>query len=229
MSVTIITGTDTNVGKTITTAALVATCGHAGGRAYVVKPAQTGVIAEPSDLAEVRRLVGEVPGHVGVELREALAPAIAARWEGVRLPSLASHVRHIAESAQEFDEIYVEGAGGIRVGLGEDFDLLDLADGLREVVLDPEFVVVTRCDLGTLNHTILTVDVIEQRGHRVKGLVVGSVPEEPDLAQQANLTELANVTGRPVLAAIPEGVGQLSVDDFLARAQSWFVDQPTCK
>lgn len=222
MSITIVTGTDTGVGKTITTAALVAVSQKLGRTTCAIKPVQTGLVEDPDDLTEIRRLTGDVAGHVGAALREALAPTIAARWEGVRLPELDAHVRVIALRAFSFDEVYIEGAGGLRVPLGTNFDLLDLADALRKIDLAPEFVVVTRCDLGTLNHTILTTDVIEQRGYRVKGLVVGSVPREPNLAQQANLCELPAMTGRPLLAAIPAGVGMLAAHQFRAQASTWF-------
>jgi hypothetical protein len=64
MTVTIVTGTNTNVGKTITVAA------------FVLKPAETGLSDDPSDLSEVRRLVGPVDGHTGQGLHESLAPAL---------------------------------------------------------------------------------------------------------------------------------------------------------
>ncbi|MGO4258965.1 dethiobiotin synthase [Marmoricola sp. RAF53] len=224
MKITIVTGTDTDVGKTVTTAALAAGSEKIGRAVFVMKPVQTGLISEPGDIAEIQRLIGPVPSRVGAELREALAPRVAARWEGVSLPELAVHVRDIVRCARAFDDLFVEGAGGLRVALGDAFDLLDLADEVLGSGFECEFVVVTRSGLGTLNHTILTVDAIRDRGHRVRGLVIGSLPPTLDLAQQSNLCELPRLTGVPLLGLIPEGASRLSSDDFRREASNWFVE-----
>lgn len=84
--ITLITGTDTGVGKTITTAALAV---RAAGTVAVVKPAQTGVGPdEPGDLDDVHRLTGLTKLHEGIRLRDPLAPTTAARREGLRCPRL---------------------------------------------------------------------------------------------------------------------------------------------
>ena len=95
----LITGTDTGVGKTITTAAL-AVRARVLGSVAVVKPAQTGVTAdEPGDLADIHRLTGITDLHEGIRLRDPLAPTTAARREGVPLPSVAEHAKFIDDLA----------------------------------------------------------------------------------------------------------------------------------
>src|SRR3954464_14701644 len=179
----LITGTDTGVGKTITTAALAV---RAVGSVAVVKPAQTGVAAdEPGDLDDIHRLSGLTKLHEGVRLRDPLAPTTAARREGVRLPSVVAHARAIDELANSYHTVLVEGAGGILVGLdAEGNNLADLASHLTTPF---GFVVVTRAGLGTLNHTGLTVEALRSRGLPIEGLVIGSLPAEPDLAEECNL------------------------------------------
>ena len=86
-----------------------------------------------------------------------------------------------------------------------------------------DVVVVCRTGLGTLNHTELTVRALRDRGIEPAGLVLGSWPDEPDLAQRCNLEDLPRVTGVPLLAVVPAGAGSLDGDTFRDRALSWFV------
>ncbi|HEX2895731.1 MAG TPA: dethiobiotin synthase [Marmoricola sp.] len=216
-----VTGTDTGVGKTVTTAALVAARRTAGGSPYVVKPAQTGVGPdEPGDLDDVRRLAGDVPGHEGLRLREPLAPDTAARLEGVALPGLGDQ-REAVLAAAEHHDVIVEGAGGVLVHLGEHWNLLDLAQSVAYHGRPVGFVVVARAGLGTLNHAALTVWAIQARGLHVHGLVIGSWPAEPDLAAEQNRFDLPTMTGVLVIGEIPEGAGALTAAEFSAGVPDW--------
>jgi dethiobiotin synthetase len=221
VTVLFVTGTDTGVGKTVVTAALVVATRASGGSPYVVKPAQTGVApGEPGDLDEVRRLAGDVPGHEGVRLREPLAPDTAARVEGVDLPGLAAP-RDAVLGLADLHDVLVEGAGGVLVNLGRHWNLLDLAQSVLHAGVPTGFVVVVRAGLGTLNHTSLTVQAIQRRELPVLGIVIGSWPDEPDLAATQNLLDLPGMTGVPLLGCIPEGAGALSRKEFAAGAAEW--------
>jgi dethiobiotin synthetase len=213
----LVTGTDTGVGKTVVTAALAVRRGSVA----VVKPAQTGVAAgEPGDLAEVTRLTGVTDVHEGVRLRDPLAPTTAARREGVPLPSVQSQAKVIDDLARDHDTVLVEGAGGLLVGLdAEGNNLADLAACLSAPF---DIVVVARAGLGTLNHTGLTVEALRRRGLPILGLVIGSWPTEPDLAERCNLEDLPELTGVPVIGRIPAGAGLLGREAFVAAAPGWF-------
>ena len=216
----LITGTDTGVGKTITTAAL-AVHHTSGGRAVVVKPAQTGVTAdEPGDLADVQRLTGITELHEGVRLRDPLAPTTAARREGVPLPTVEDHAKFIDDLAGRYDTVLVEGAGGLLVGL--DAAGNNLADLAAHLTMPFTFVVVTRSGLGTLNHTGLTVEALRARGLPIDGLVIGSWPAEPELAEECNLEDLPATTGVSVIGRIPAGAGRLDRSAFIRDAPGWF-------
>lgn len=213
-----VTGTDTGVGKTIVTAALAAST---GGAVAVVKPAQTGVTAdEPGDLEVVRRLSGVDDLHEGVRLLEPLAPTAAGRRQGVALPSVDDHARTIDKLATERELVLVEGAGGLLVGLDDDGN--DLADLAARLETPFAFVVVARAGLGTLNHAGLTVEALRTRGLPMAGLVIGSWPAEPDLAERCNLEDLPATTGVPVIGRIPEGAGALEREAFVDAAAGWF-------
>ncbi|MCZ4499873.1 MAG: dethiobiotin synthase [Marmoricola sp.] len=215
------TGTDTGVGKTVATAAVVVALRAQGRTPYVVKPAQTGV--EPGDvgdLDDVRRLTGDVPGHEGVRLLAPLAPDTAARLEGLALPSLSEQRDHIVAAAARHD-VVVEGAGGVLVRLGDLWDVRDLAQAVAYAGIEVGFVVVARAGLGTLNHAALTVQAITGRDLTVHGVLIGSWPGEPDLAAEQNLRDLPDITGVPLLGRIPEGAGSADTAGFVAAAPGW--------
>jgi dethiobiotin synthetase len=206
----VVTGTGTGVGKTVATAALAATTPGC----VVVKPAQTGGADGDSDAREVERLTG-VPTQEWTVLPEPLAPDTAARRAGVSIPTVLEYAERLR--AVEAETVVVEGAGGLLVRLDlEGGTLLDLA-----ALVSAEVVVVVAAGLGTLNHTELTVNALRDRGVAVRGLVVGSWPDEPGLAERCNLEDLTRVA--PLLAVLPEGAGALDREAFLAAAPGWFV------
>jgi dethiobiotin synthetase len=209
----VVTGTGTDVGKTVVTSA-VATL--APGRVAVLKPAQTGAGPdEPGDLAEVERLVPGVTTRELARYPEPLAPATAARRAGrppVRPEAAATAA---SELADDHDLVLVEGAGGIAVRFDDDGGTLaDVAAKLAAPVL-----VVATPGLGTLNHTELTVAELRRRGLNCPGVVVGAWPAEPDLAARCNLVDLPAVTGVPLLGAIDSGAGGLDPAAFASTAR----------
>ncbi|GEP33208.1 ATP-dependent dethiobiotin synthetase BioD [Nocardioides szechwanensis] len=222
--VVVVTGTSTGVGKTVVTAALAATAtASTNGRVVVVKPVQTGTgDGSPGDAAVVHALTG-CAVHELTTLDEPLAPDTAARRAGVSIPPVADHAHHIRDLAAHHDTVVVEGAGGLLVRLdAAGGTLLDLAVELAET-LPVEVVVVTAAGLGTLNHTELTVDALRARGLEPAGLVIGSWPTEPDLAETCNLDDLPRVTGVPLIGVVPAGAGALARADFCAQAASWLL------
>jgi dethiobiotin synthetase len=220
--VLVVTGTDTEVGKTVVTAALAAVQLSLGRTVAVVKPAQTGIGPdEDGDLAEVRRLAGEVATYEGVRLPDPLAPDTAARLSGLELPGLDKQRDLVDRVASEHDVTLVEGAGGVLVNLGEHWNLIDLADSVRCAGHQVVFVVVARAGLGTLNHAALTVQAIQARDLEVAGVVVGSWPEDPGLAEEQNLLDLPLMTGVPLLGRVPEGAAALPVRAFRRGALDW--------
>ncbi|MDP9497720.1 MAG: dethiobiotin synthase [Actinomycetota bacterium] len=220
--VVVVTGTGTDVGKTVVTAALAASCTAAGLRVAAVKPAQTGVVpGEPGDLDVVRSLGGAVTTAEPVRLAEPLAPDTAARRAGVPLPPVAATASRVADLAATHDVVLVEGAGGLLVRLDDDGGTLaDLADAVRDAGPDVTVVVVVAAGLGTLNATALTVEALRARGLEPAGLVVGSWPAEPGLAERCNLVDLPRC-GVPLLGVVPAGAGAWTRDAFRAAAPGW--------
>lgn len=226
MSVLVVAGTDTGVGKTVVTAALAALAHAQGGRVAVVKPVQTGVEpGEPGDVEEVRRLAGVEDVHELARLREPLAPASAARRAGAGGPHVlrAEAIAAVVERlAADRDLVLVEGAGGLLVHLDDaGGTIADVAALLRAPVL-----VVARAGLGTLNHTALTCEALRAREVACAGVVVGAWPHRPELAARSNLVDLAAYAGVPVRGRLPEGAGRLAPDAFLAAARGIILSEP---
>ncbi len=204
--VVLVTGTNTGGGKTVATATLASRARTNGEKVAVVKPVQTGTADGDCDAAEIHRLTG-IEVHELTSLEEPLAPDTAARRAGVEIPPVAAYAPTISALTSENDLVLVEGAGGLLVRLDTDGGtLLDLADALLAGGVPTSFIVVTAAGLGTLNHTELTVAALRARGHEPDGLIIGSWPGDPGLAERCNRIDLPRVTGVPLLFGIPEGI-----------------------
>jgi dethiobiotin synthetase len=225
VSVLVVTGTDTGVGKTVVTAALATLARARGASVAVVKPAQTGVGPdEPGDLDHVRRL-SEAGSGGGIErddlhelarYPDPLSPAAAARISGLPPVTMAQAAKRIATLAETRRLVLVEGAGGLLVRYDEDgATIADLARALAAPVL-----VVTGPGLGTLNHTALTLEALAHHGVELGGVVIGAWPDAPDLAMRCNIRDLETIAARPLDGALPAGAGSLAAAEFLLRARS---------
>ncbi len=215
MSVLVVTGTGTGVGKTVVTAAVAALAAARGSRVAVVKPAQTGVAAgEDGDLADVRRLAGVTDLHEHARYPDPLSPAAAARRAGLPPLDLRRSAGAVRDLAAERDLVVVEGAGGLLVRY--DAEGATIADLARD--LDADVLVVTGPTLGTLNHTALTLEAMAHRGLRLAGVVIGSWPAHPDLACRSNVRDLETLAARPLAGALREGAGSLDAAGLLLAA-----------
>ncbi|MEU6065206.1 MULTISPECIES: dethiobiotin synthase [Streptomyces] len=218
MPVLVITGTGTEVGKTVTTAAVAAAALAAGRSVAVLKAAQTGVGPdERGDADEVARLAGAMTVTELARYPDPLAPGTAARRAGLA----PVHPHEVAEAAAKLatdhDLVLVEGAGGLLVR----FDAAGgtLADAAR--LLNAPVLIVASAGLGTLNTTELTARELRSREIGLLGVVIGSWPEEPDLASRCNLADLPEVAAAPLLGALPAGAGALAPADFRGAAPGW--------
>ena len=171
-----VTGTGTGVGKTVVCAALIHRYRRSAPLRYW-KPIQTGIehdddTREVSELAECRQT--EVFAR-GIRLPRPLSPHLAARLNGTTI-SLDDVVREIESEPTHYRWI-VEGAGGVLVPLNDTHMMCDLM-----VRLNLPIVVAARSGLGTINHTLLTIDALLRRRLRVAGVVMVGDPHGDDCA-----------------------------------------------
>jgi dethiobiotin synthetase len=196
-----ITGTDTGVGKTVVSTALLTLLRRRGLRTAGMKPAETGVAAgDPaSDAARLRAAAGGTdPMHnvCPIVLPEPLAPWVTARRAATAI-DVDQLDRSFARLCHDRDAIVVEGAGGLLVPLTRELAF----DGLfRRWELD--VVIVAGNRLGVLNHTLLTVRAARAAGLPVRGVVLNQLsPDKPGVAEQTNLEALSELLpDLPVLA-----------------------------
>ncbi|WP_341719780.1 dethiobiotin synthase [Micromonospora sp. FIMYZ51] len=213
----LVTGTDTEVGKTVVTAAITAAAQAAGLRVAVVKPGQTGTAAAvPGDVEAVTRLAAPMTGRTLASFPDPLAPLAAARVAGLPPLELYNAVDAVRDEVEKHDLVLVEGAGGLLVPMGlrpsgEPWTVADLA-----VSLGASAVVVARAGLGTLNHTALTLEALERRAVPA-GVVIGAWPAEPELVHWANLSDLLP----SLLGALPAGAGAMDPGVFRRSAPGW--------
>lgn len=216
MTVLVITGTGTGVGKTIATAALAGAARQAGLDVAVCKPVQTGTADGDDDLAEVGRLSGVTELFAGARYPAPLAPVAAAEQAAMALPTRADLLALIRAADRPGRLTLVEGAGGLLVELAADgVTLRDLAVDLGAPVL-----VVVDAELGTLNHTALTLESLAGQGLSCAGLVIGSWPEQPGPAAAGNRGALTRQA--PVRAVLPAGAARQGDAEFAAMSAAAF-------
>ena len=203
-----VTGTDTEIGKTSISAALLHWCAAQGWRSAGFKPVAAGTQLidgqRVNDDVCALRQAGSVPltdDEVGpLQFEAACAPHIAAALEDRAIDG-AALVQHARMLARRADVLVVEGVGGFCVPLGPDHDTADLACALALPVI-----LVVGLRLGCINHALLTAEAIERRGLKLAGWIGNSV--DPGMLQpDGTLATLAHELDRrhraPRLGVVP--------------------------
>lgn len=228
-----VTGTDTEIGKTFVSAALLRGFAHAGLRATALKPVAAGAYerdgvwhnedADQLDAAASVLLPPEV--RTPFLLKEPAAPHIAAALEGVTLDMARIADCHEA-ACERADTVVVEGVGGFRVPLTATVDTADLAVALGLPVL-----LVVGMRLGCISHALLTAEAIAARGLKLAGWVANRIDPAMTFPEEniATLRErLAAQYGAPLVGVVPhmrgasadDAAGHLNIDALLARLRA---------
>jgi dethiobiotin synthetase len=201
-----ITGTDTDVGKTVVTAGLLATLRKRGYDIGLMKPFQTDFIEAEGrllspDLEFVLKFVDLETDYDlmnPIRLREPLAPSVAAEVEGVEI-DLTKVDRAYEELLELHQGLIVEGAGGLMVPLAKNFLTPDLVKSFELPII-----IVARPNLGTINHTVLTVKVARELGIKVLGVIINGLKEaEAGVAEKTNPEVIAELADVPILGIVP--------------------------
>jgi dethiobiotin synthetase len=186
----LVTGTDTGAGKTVLAAAIAAALRAAGTRVAAFKPVVTGLDEPdevwPADHELLAAATGARPDAVcATTFGPAVSPHLAAELAGeqLSLDALATGARAAAARA---DLVVVEGVGGLLVPLTADHDVRDLA-----VALGLPLVVAARPGLGTINHTLLTLEAARAVGLAVLGVVLTPWPAAPSVMERSNRATIA--------------------------------------
>ena len=195
----LITGTDTEVGKTFVGAALCRALQQAGRSVLAIKPVESGTdLGGPEDGQLLAEATGQAaPSAALVRLGPPIAPPVAADEEGVVLDSEA-WLRFIREASEHHELVVVEGAGGLLSPLTWQSTALDLA-----VALDATVLVVAHDRLGAMNQSRLVIHCLRQAGCKLAGLILNGAPGSDEVtgSNSAALRRLEPET--PVLSLPP--------------------------
>lgn len=200
-----ITGTDTGVGKTYVAAGIAAALKAQGINVGVMKPAETGCRMRnnkllPADALRLIKAAGvrDSPALVNpYRFRKPLAPSIAAELEGKRI-DLVKIINAFRTLSRKHDFMIVEGAGGIMVPLSQEYTHLELALAIKLPVL-----IVARHGLGTINHTLLTISALRERGIAIAGVVLNyTLDRKAGLAEITSPAMIEKMSGVRILQTI---------------------------
>jgi dethiobiotin synthetase len=214
-----VTGTDTGVGKSVLAASVCAALAARGERVAAFKPVVTGLDDEPGEFGHDHELLaaaanaGQAPEDVApYRFGPPLSPHLAAELAGERIEPA-----RLLEAARAHELLVCEGVGGLMVPITTGYLVRDLA-----VDLALPMVVAARTGLGTINHTLLTVEAARTAGLRVAGVVMTLWPEEPAEIERSNRETIERLSRVPVSGLprtdreqLAEAGASLPLDDWL--------------
>ena len=200
--IVLITGTDTGVGKTLLTALLLAHGLARGANVLAMKPFCSGGRGDVELLDSIQE--GRLPATLlnPFFFEEPVAPLVSSRLHRKRV-TLENACEAVCAASQYCDTLLVEGSGGVLVPLGEKFSVLDLICRLKA-----EVIVVSRNQLGTINHTLLTAFALKTAGIRNFKVVLMDA-KRPDFSSRSNASLLRELLAPNPLLAIPKLAGNL--------------------
>jgi dethiobiotin synthetase len=212
------TGTDTGVGKTVITGALILFIRHLGFRVCGMKPIETGCLKSkfkvqsskfkvkeevliPPDgmfLKKIADMDDTINSVTPIRLENPLAPFPASEIEGIPV-DIEKIKKAYAELSKKYDVVVVEGIGGLLVPIQRDYFVLDLA---KEFGLP--IIIVSRPGIGTINHTLLTINHAMKERLNVAGIILNySRPPENTLAEETNPEVIRQICPVPILGIFP--------------------------
>ncbi len=212
-----ITGTDTGVGKTIVAATLAYALHQRKVNFGYIKPMESGIkdndyLVQKSDAALVKK-AGALPETlneiVPFTFKEPLAPLLAARREGIKITK-NKLVSSIKERINPGRLTIIEGAGGLLAPICENYLILDLIKELQFATL-----IVCRTALGSVNHTLLTLDRLRRDKINPIGIIANHVTSDNDIAATTFITQLSEFDQVPILGELPY------INDFHANSSTW--------
>lgn len=199
-----VTATDTDVGKTFVTTGIAAVMQSLGYSMSVYKPIQSGAINKngiliPPDIAFVKQIDPFIKTHCTYLFEQAVSPALAAFLEGKKIDKnmILSDFNKLRNTS---DIVITEGAGGILAPVYNDFLIADLISFLKLPVI-----IVARPDLGTVNHTLLTINEARARNIEVLGVIINKYPlNTNDVAVKTAPQVISDLGKVEILGVIPD-------------------------
>jgi dethiobiotin synthetase len=201
-----ITGTDTGVGKTVITVALIKAICRLGFTAGGMKPIESGCLQQGDVLVPSDGMFIKTIAHMEENIRQItpccfkspLAPLPASESEDISV-DFEKINQAFADISGKYDAVIIEGIGGLLVPITRNYSVIDMAKKFNLPLI-----VVSRPSLGTINHTMLTVNYAIKEGLRVAGIIINySQPPENTLAEATNPEIIKRISPVPVIGIFP--------------------------
>ncbi|WP_227935310.1 dethiobiotin synthase [Alkalihalobacillus deserti] len=198
-----VTGTDTGVGKTVISGGIAGVLKDEGMDVGVFKPMLSGMKRDDPEsdsywLKKLSKTSLTLEEITPFQFDEPLAPGVAQELEEKHI-GLEDIVKHWNVIREKHEFFIVEGAGGISVPLGKGFLVSDVIKALNLPII-----IVARPNLGTINHTFLTVEYARKLGITVSGIIINGMSETPDLAEQTSPKVMEEMCAVPILGITPK-------------------------
>ena len=223
-----VTGTDTEAGKSVVAAAICAALAARGVRVAAFKPVVTGLGDPAGEWPRDHELLAAAAGSrqtaadvTPVTFDPAVSPHYAAELAGAELEpgALVAAARAAAAAA---DALVCEGVGGLLVPLTTDYSVRDLA-----VELGLPVVIAARTGLGTINHTLLTIEAARGAGLEVAGVVMTPWPDDPEAIEESNRVTVQELGDAPVAGLPPATPGSLASAGAALPLAEWLPSLPS--
>jgi len=210
-----ITATGTDVGKTYVTALITKALCDNGINAGYYKAVLSGaeiinekiIAGDAKFVFDCAKIEKEPNDYVSYILKTPVSPHLAAELENVTL-ELNTMYSHFNRIKSEFEYITVEGSGGIICPIRLDAEVIMLTDIIRKLGLD--VIIVASAELGTINHTILTVEYVKQQGICLRGIILNNYDDKSFLHRD-NKRIIERLTGIEVIAMVEKGAKRLTI------------------
>jgi len=214
-----ITGTDTGVGKTIIAGGLARLFCNMGINVGVMKPVETGgaykkgsLIGKDAEYLIRTSKIQDTYSHINPYIFEhPLAPYVAAKLEGKKIykKKILTSFRNLTD---KYDFLIVEGCGGFLVPITSNYMISDLARDMKLPVI-----IVARAGLGSINHTLLTLDYARRSGIKVIGIIVNKIGRNIQMFEKTNPQIIRDFGRVPILGVIPYISGRKNMDDVVNK------------
>ena len=230
-----ITGTDTGVGKTIVTAAILRSFIKKGLKVGAMKVIETGCLNKdgillPGDgmlLRDMAEMNDSLDLITPVKLENPVSPLVASKLENIEV-DIEKIFRCFDTLKKKYDYVLVEGIGGLMVPITKDEKKKSTFYFVRDLIKDLglSVIIVTRPTLGTINHTLLTLEALKSKKIPVKGFIINfSEPAKKDIAEKTNSQVLKELVDAPCLGVLPyltelskDKIGETALKNFNIEA-----------
>ncbi len=214
-----ITGTDTEVGKTLIAGGLARLFSNMGINVGVMKPVETGgeykkgkLVGKDTEYLIRMSKIQDTYSHINPYiLQHPLAPYVAAKLEGKKIykKKILASFRNLTN---KYDFLIVEGCGGFLVPITSNYMISDLAGDMKLPVI-----VVARAELGSINHTLLTLDYARRSGLKVIGIIINRTSRNIQISEKTNPQTIKTFGKVPILGVVPYTSGRKNMDDVVNK------------